>query len=823
MSRIMNSTWKHSTVRGLLLAVCIISLAMQPFAASPALAATTIPVLWTAGGLSAGTDSAGQAARIASDASGNIAVVSGPSGGRDLAVTSYTATGSFRWRSTVTPAAGTFVGDWVVAAPNGDFVAIGHNQDSHGRPIASTMLRYGSNGTLLWRIDFSSGFYPSVARLVIDAAGNAYVAWSAVGNGFLVQKYSTSGALLWSQGDSTGSGYAVASSLALSPDGGDVAVTGSVSGGATWITAVYNTTTGVRRWQVTAAEGIAALDVIVDATRVYVTGQGNVGINGFLTVVAYDRATGTRQWRTDANPPTCCAIGQRIALAPDGSLVVAGRTATGGYFDWWIVAMNSNGTVRWLALRDAALSGDEFPTSIFVLADGTTVVSGTGGPVTHDILGNSYMQGVTAGYSSNGTLLWEAFSKLGTVWATPLPNGDVCATGGYDALITCWRVSGSVPLNQPPTAVMSVTPSSGTSPLTVTFDGSGSTDPDGSVVSWIWSFGDGYTGTGAVITHTYTMSGMTYTPSLTVVDNRGGSSRITGSDIVVNAPPPPSAPSLLAASISGASVVLTWKDNSSNETAFYIERCEGTGCISFTGLGGTSANVSTYTDSPVTAGTTYRYRVTASNDGGFSSYSNIASIVVGVVNQPPTAVISATPTTGAAPLTVTFSSAGSSDSDGTIASYSWNFGDGTTSTIANPGHTYAGTGSYIASLTVTDNAGATASASASITVTPSTVQTLRSTAINLSGTRLGSRVTVTGQVVVRDAANAGVSGVSVNVTWSRPDGTSVTQTAMTGNSGNASFNTSGGRGTYSLTVNNLTKTGYTFDKVNSVLSKSIIK
>ena len=125
---------------------------------------------------------------------------------------------------------------------------------------------------------------------------------------------------------------------------------------------------------------------------------------------------------------------------------------------------------------------------MLVLADGTTVVTGRGGPN----LPGGYMPGVTAGYSPNGTLLWEAFSKLATVWATALPNGDVCATGGYDALITCWRPSGGVQLNQPPTAVMSATPLSGAAPLTVTFDGSGSTDPDGSVTSWVWSFGDGY-------------------------------------------------------------------------------------------------------------------------------------------------------------------------------------------------------------------------------------------------------------------------------------------------------------------------------------------
>ena len=95
---------------------------------------------------------------------------------------------------------------------------------------------------------------------------------------------------------------------------------------------------------------------------------------------------------------------------------------------------------------------------VLVLADGTTVVTGRGGPN----LPGGYIQGVTAGYSPNGTLLWEAFSKLATVWATSLPNGDVCATGGYDALITCWRPSGGVQPNQPPIAVMSANPLSGT-------------------------------------------------------------------------------------------------------------------------------------------------------------------------------------------------------------------------------------------------------------------------------------------------------------------------------------------------------------------------
>ena len=86
-----------------------VTLMLIGITASGAVAATTLPVLWTAGGLSAGLDSAGNAARIASDASGNVAVVSAPAAnGRDLAVTSYTAAGSFRWRSTVSPSVVTF-------------------------------------------------------------------------------------------------------------------------------------------------------------------------------------------------------------------------------------------------------------------------------------------------------------------------------------------------------------------------------------------------------------------------------------------------------------------------------------------------------------------------------------------------------------------------------------------------------------------------------------------------------------------------------------------------------------------------------------------
>jgi glucose/arabinose dehydrogenase/PKD repeat protein len=85
-------------------------------------------------------------------------------------------------------------------------------------------------------------------------------------------------------------------------------------------------------------------------------------------------------------------------------------------------------------------------------------------------------------------------------------------------------------------------------------------------------------------------------------------------------------------------------------------------------------------------------------------------------NQAPVAAASATPTAGAAPLTVTFSSAGSHDPEGTPLSYSWDFGDGTVSSDANPTHTYATRGVYQARLTVSDGVNSAISTPVNISV-----------------------------------------------------------------------------------------------------------
>ena len=82
-------------------------------------------------------------------------------------------------------------------------------------------------------------------------------------------------------------------------------------------------------------------------------------------------------------------------------------------------------------------------------------------------------------------------------------------------------------------------------------------------------------------------------------------------------------------------------------------------------------------------------------------------------NQPPTASF----TWGATGLTASFDGSGSSDPDGAVTGYAWNFGDGSTGTGVSPSHPYAAAGTYTAQLTVTDNQGLTGTTTRQVTVT----------------------------------------------------------------------------------------------------------
>jgi PKD repeat protein len=113
----------------------------------------------------------------------------------------------------------------------------------------------------------------------------------------------------------------------------------------------------------------------------------------------------------------------------------------------------------------------------------------------------------------------------GTVYAY------VTSTGDGDSLRI--EVVGPSPANDPPTATFDVAPSEPTVGETVSFDATGSNDPDGSITSYEWEFGDGTTATGRTVTHDYATAG-NYTVALTVTDGEGATNTATRTVRVVN-------------------------------------------------------------------------------------------------------------------------------------------------------------------------------------------------------------------------------------------------------------------------------------------------
>jgi PKD repeat protein len=101
-------------------------------------------------------------------------------------------------------------------------------------------------------------------------------------------------------------------------------------------------------------------------------------------------------------------------------------------------------------------------------------------------------------------------------------------------MATFKATSGGGGSNMPPTAVIGASPTSGTAALSVAFSGAGSTDPDGTITSYAWTFGDGQTSTSESPSHTYTVVG-TYAVALIVTDN-GGKTGTATTTITVSAP-----------------------------------------------------------------------------------------------------------------------------------------------------------------------------------------------------------------------------------------------------------------------------------------------
>ncbi len=137
------------------------------------------------------------------------------------------------------------------------------------------------------------------------------------------------------------------------------------------------------------------------------------------------------------------------------------------------------------------------------------------------------------------------------------------------------------------------------------------------------------------------------------------------------------------------------------------------------------------------------------------------------VNQPPTAALMPS----CLGLDCTFFGSSSSDSDGSIVSYAWDFGDGTTGTGANPQHSYLAGGAYPVTLTVTDDDAATGSVQQTVTVTaPGTGSIAFRDDVRQNNTSSTVNLTVPAGVQAGDGLILSLSVASTAVTYGQPTG-----------------------------------------------------
>ena len=343
------------------------------------------------------------------------------------------------------------------------------------------------------------------------------------------------------------------------------------------------------------------------------------------------------------------------------------------------------------------------------------------------------------------------------------------------------------------------TPTSGYVPLTVQFT---DTSGDSSVTAWSWTFGDGGTSTAQNPSYTYSATG-TYTVSLKET-NDGGSNTVTKTNYISVVPhsAPPVADFTASPTSAKVQTTVTFTDKSTGSNI-------NTWSWTF-GDGGTST-AKNPTHKYAAAGT-YTVTLTVTNDGGSNMKTKTSYITI-TNNAPPVADFTGTPTSGNAPLTVTFTDKSTGSN---LLTWQWNYGDGSANgTTKNPSHKYTAAGTYTVTLTVTNDGGSsTVQKIGYITVNPAVTATPTATAT--------ATATATPQPPVPDFTGTPTSGyVALSVTFTDKSTNAPTSWSWTFGDGGTSNSKNpvhvyNAVGTYTVTLkatnsagsNTITKTNY---------------
>lgn len=401
-------------------------------------------------------------------------------------------------------------------------------------------------------------------------------------------------------------------------------------------------------------------------------------------------------------------------LDSDYGVAIQVQTGTDGISTSTAYIDHIYGKIYYTVGESLTVSLTPSPTSGTAPLDVSFAASISGGVAPYTINWN-FGDGTTI--ADGGTSQTHTYTTTGTYTATISVADSGGNTGQTTATIS---VSGSSTLQ----VSLSVSPTSGVSPLTVMLGGSavGGTGP----YTYLWNFGDGTTSTASPLTeptHVYTSVG-TYTVYLTATDSLGNNGTSTGVNVTVTG-----GTLLLSASATpttgptplGVNFTCTASGGTEPYTYYWTSGAPD---------GGTGTT-QTWSHAYTTPGT-YQAEVQCTD----AAY-NVATAFVTITVQPATSMavaISAIPSSGTSPLSVAFSSAVTNG----VAPYTylWKFGDGLTDTTADPAHTYY-PGTYNAYVQVWDSTMPpeifVTSNTIVITVTGSGGLSVTGTAVPLSG------------------------------------------------------------------------------------------
>ena len=377
-------------------------------------------------------------------------------------------------------------------------------------PWTRPMMRFDDTGlapgsTAPYTLTVSDGAHTSARSATGSATvrGTAPAAWpSAVA--------ARNASLFWRLSDS---GTTIADSSASH------AVTGHTEGGVTSTTGMI-TGDGARRLDGSTGALVADVPVTIPTS---------------FTMSAWFRSTSVTGGSILAMSSTpqgdAASIDRAITMDNNGNLVFATRRSAGTtIFGPRLNNLRAQGPVyndgRWhqvVGSFDAATGTQSLYVDGTLAMDATGLVA-LGQPQSYLRVGYSDLSLAQSVFGINFySLAWPLSAHLdGSVDEVAVFPSSLSAAQVRELFASGVAGSGATPVNTPPTAAFTSTPSN----LDVAFDAPGSSDPDGTIASYAWDFGDGTTGTGATPSHSYGAAG-TYTVVLTVTDDGGASSTVS--------------------------------------------------------------------------------------------------------------------------------------------------------------------------------------------------------------------------------------------------------------------------------------------------------